>query len=364
MEFDALGNATGGSPVDYSKFSTAWEKRIQNTNRVLSNTPIADINSGVITTPGLTPAGVFSDKTQSVATPASTKDVVFDKAEPIKAQERKNVSVAFPIGVDVNGTTNNGPHMVIKAYKYTRKLKLKENAVPVYTLTLPMPPMVSQGYGAHLSNFEGSFLMDAASDATAGNSIMGAALAAGAGIVGMSAIAGLRNRIQGGIDAMTRPNGGPSFMGNMAQQASWATEKGNPIRSQAESIAGAVVNPRYETTFNGMGLRRHQFRFTLVPVSQAEQDIVKTIVSQLRYSMHPSESVSDLVLSYPDKFIIEFRDAKGVIIDAIPYVPDSMLTEFDVDYTVGRMHGNDPVMTTISMAFSEQHTLTRKSDVI
>lgn len=292
------------------------------------------------------------------ATPASTKDAVVDKAEPTKTQERKNVSVAFPIGVDVKGTTNNGPYMVIKAYKYTRKLKLKESVTPVYTLTLPMPPMVSQSYGAHLGNFEGSYLMDSASDAMAGNSILGAAVGGGAAIAGMSAIMALRNRMQGISDAV----GGNR--GAAMQQASWATEKGNPIRSQAESIAGLVVNPRYETTFDGMGLRRHQFRFTLVPVSQAEQDIVKTIVSQLRYSMHPSESISDLVLSYPDKFIIEFKDAHGVTIDAIPYIPDSMLADFDVDYTVGRMHGNDPVMTTISMSFAEQHTLTRKSDVI
>ena len=310
------------------------------------------------------PAKYGTTLTPRGATPASTKDAVVDKAEPTKTQERKNVSVAFPIGVDVKGTTNNGPYMVIKAYKYTRKLKLKESVTPVYTLTLPMPPMVSQSYGAHLGNFEGSYLMDVADNATAGNAIMGAAAAGAVGIVGTAAILGLQRMMQGRIDNMVNPDGSATRRGTLAQQASWATEKGNPIRSQAESIAGLVVNPRYETTFDGMGLRRHQFRFTLVPVSQAEQDIVKTIVSQLRYSMHPSESISDLVLSYPDKFIIEFKDAHGVTIDAIPYIPDSMLADFDVDYTVGRMHGNDPVMTTISMSFAEQHTLTRKSDVI
>jgi hypothetical protein len=291
---------------------------------------------------------------------ATTTENSAPKETKLVKQTRLNESVAFPIGVNVSGDTNNGPYMVIKAYEYTRKLKTKENAKPVYTISLPLPPIINQSYSAQMGNFSGSFVMDSADNiAQAFTSLGGASTAALAGIGGIAATmlgAFAKNRM---ASAMGDSNGGMA-----AQQAMWATEKGQPLRSQIETTAGAIINPRYETTFDGMGLRKHQFRFTLVPVSKQEQKVVKAIVNQLRFSMHPSESIGDLVLSYPDKFIIEFRDANGKMIEAIRYIPDCMLADFDIDTTVGRMHGNDPVMTTISMAFVEQHTHTRKSDVI
>jgi hypothetical protein len=294
----------------------------------------------------------------------SALDATTEKSAPketkLVKQTRLNESISFPNGVNVSGSTNNGPYMVIKAYEYTRKLKTKENAKPVYTISLPLPPIISQSYSAQMGNFSGSFVMDSADNiAQAFTSLGGASTAALAGFAGVATTmlgAFAKNRM---ASAMGDSNGGMA-----AQQAMWATEKGQPLRSQIETTAGAIINPRYETTFDGMGLRKHQFRFTLVPVSKQEQEDVKAIVNQLRFSMHPSESISDLVLSYPDKFIIEFRDANGKMIEAIRYIPDCMLADFDIDTTVGRMHGNDPVMTTISMAFVEQHTHTRKSDVI
>jgi hypothetical protein len=135
-------------------------------------------------------------------------------------------------------------------------------------------------------------------------------------------------------------------------------------RNQISSAAGISINPRYETSFDSMELRRHSFQFPLVPTSREEAAIINKIIRQLRYSIHPSELVDDLLYGYPDKFVVEFNDHMGNRIDSIPHIPDCFISEFTVNSMAGRMHDNDPISTTLNITFTEQHTLTRRSSVI
>jgi len=275
-------------------------------------------------------------------------------------QSSKIETLTFPSGLtDLNGV-QNGPHVVIKAYEYKRRLTSdKGNSTPLYRIFLPMPPNIIQGYVGEYQNFSGSVIADTAANAlsdTRGGGLWGAAV----GAVGVAAAATVASKVSSLISNMVS---NAKNNGQEIQNAFYSATSAD-MRNQASSISGVQLNPRYETAFNSMGPRQHSFTFPLVATNQKDSEIINKIVKQLRYSIHPSEVVGDILYSYPDKFIVEFMDHKGFPIDAIPYIPDSFVTEFSVNTMTARMHDNDPAITTISISFREQHILTRKSKVV
>jgi len=276
-----------------------------------------------------------------------------------RQKQSKIETLVFPAGLTDRKSIQNGPHVVIKAYEYQRKIRNVETNQPLYRIYLPMPPNVMQGYSTNLTNFSGSSIADITSDAfsqSSGGNLM-AALAAGAGV-------GVASTLHATVkNAITNYFEGKGGMGMVAQNAFYSASSPE-MRSQLANIGGITINPRYETAFNTMNLRQHNFTFPLVATSKRDSETINKIVRQLRYSIHPSESLGDIIYSYPDKFVVEFRDHKGNTIESLPYLPDCFVSEFSVNSMTARMHDNDPVITTINIAFSEQHVLTRKSVVV
>tara|TARA_B100002019_G_scaffold217432_1_gene190134 strand:+ start:273 stop:1184 length:912 start_codon:yes stop_codon:yes gene_type:complete len=68
---------------------------------------------------------------------------------------------------------------------------------------------------------------------------------------------------------------------------------------------GEVFNPYEEMLFKGVSFINHSFKFTMVPKSAADVEVIYKIINTLRASMHPAKAKDNNWLTIPDKFRCE-----------------------------------------------------------
>ena len=73
----------------------------------------------------------------------------------------------------------------------------------------------------------------------------------------------------------------------------------------AQLTGGQVFNPYEEMLFKGVQFINHSFKFTMVPKSASDVEVIYKIINTLRASMHPAKSSDNNWLSIPDKFRAE-----------------------------------------------------------
>ena len=73
----------------------------------------------------------------------------------------------------------------------------------------------------------------------------------------------------------------------------------------AQLTQGRVFNPYEEMLFKGVQFINHSFKFTMVPKSATDVEVIYKIINTLRQSMHPAKSPDNNWLSIPDKFTAE-----------------------------------------------------------
>ena len=73
----------------------------------------------------------------------------------------------------------------------------------------------------------------------------------------------------------------------------------------AQLTQGRVFNPYEEMLFKGVQFINHSFKFTMVPKSASDVEVIYKIINTLRASMHPAKSSDNNWLSIPDKFRAE-----------------------------------------------------------
>ena len=73
----------------------------------------------------------------------------------------------------------------------------------------------------------------------------------------------------------------------------------------AQLTQGQVFNPYEEMLFKGVQFINHSFKFTMVPKSASDVEVIYKIINTLRASMHPAKSSDNNWLSIPDKFRAE-----------------------------------------------------------
>lgn len=264
--------------------------------------------------------------------------------------EAKVFEYVFPTNLRSSGTSEFGPYVKISAYSYKRGFVKQEDKKKLYSIMLPIPQIVNQEYSASLENFEGSMVFDAAAklaNEAGGTESMKAILGGGAAATGTLVQATVQRFLQGT---------GSQALASLGQLA-------GSVRNIVSSQVGYSLNPRYEVAFNSMGLRQHSFEFTLVPTEEVESDEIRSIVNALRLSAHPvtSDEALGIFYKYPDEFTISFHDADGNLLPDVPYIPDSLIANFGVSTSTGRLHSdNSPVMTKISIAFQEMVALDRE----
>ena len=72
----------------------------------------------------------------------------------------------------------------------------------------------------------------------------------------------------------------------------------------AQLTQGRVFNPYEEMLFKGVQFINHSFKFTMVPKSATDVEVIYKIINTLRAAMHPSKDGKEW-LNIPDKFRAE-----------------------------------------------------------
>ena len=141
---------------------------------------------------------------------------------------------------------------------------------------------------------------------------------------------------------------------------------------------GKIINPHKAVVYQGPGgFRTFSYTFVMVPKSPEEAKEIFEIVKFFKRRMHPGvgdlgiNNVSSLTLSYPDEFHIQYyvnrKEVDGKNFNKPLFrIHNCFMESFAVDYTtsglVSFMDDNQPLTTTMTMAFKETQLLT-KSDI-
>lgn len=137
------------------------------------------------------------------------------------------------------------------------------------------------------------------------------------------------------------------------------------VEGAIETETGITLNPNRRSTFKGIGLRRFNFSFQLIPTSAEEARQVRQIIAFFRQNMYPEMSsfeAADLsvALKFPSKFSISAsyggRRVGGGILPCflenvgVTYNPNAMAWHSD----------GEPVETVIDLGFIEERALTKE----
>jgi hypothetical protein len=82
--------------------------------------------------------------------------------------------------------------------------------------------------------------------------------------------------------------------------------EGNAVLGAQELASGKVRNPYKEQLFKGSEFRTFTFKFTLLPESIAEAEVILQIIKQLRSTMLPSLDPSGFYLTYPAEYTLTY----------------------------------------------------------
>lgn len=196
----------------------------------------------------------------------------------------------------------------------------RSTSTPTGSITLPIQPSINDSntvtWGSDTLN---------PIQAAGAVSALNAALEKGksAGDIGRDFVYGLGKSMEAfGGDENTRN----AIMAYFAGQA-----VGN--QNLLSRLNGSVLNPNLELLFQGPELRNFNFNFQLTPRSKDDVIQVRKIIRTFKQAMAVQRSESELFLSAPLIFGIDYIFAGGSNSPYLPLIKDCALTNFSVDYT-------------------------------
>ena len=135
------------------------------------------------------------------------------------------------------------------------------------------------------------------------------------------------------------------------------------ISSAANIGAGTFLNPYMNTEFSGVDTRSFSFKFTLIPTSKDEANLIRQIVYAFRSGIYPVSSGFQLL--YPPSWTIRFVALSGgAEIKELDHIPkifscylDSVNSTFNSSNNMWR-NDSAPFATELSLSFKETRALT------
>lgn len=144
------------------------------------------------------------------------------------------------------------------------------------------------------------------------------------------------------------------------------------IAGAIETETGITLNPNRRSVFKGIGLRRFQFSFQLIPTSALEARRIKEVIGFFRHNMYPDMGTQGIIdasrgtsaaFKFPSKFYVGmYYGSKKVGTGILPcfceyvnvtYNPNSMAFHDD----------GEPQETVIELGLIEERALT-KADIM
>ena len=142
---------------------------------------------------------------------------------------------------------------------------------------------------------------------------------------------------------------------------------GQEIQGAVSTEAGVAMNPNRRSSLQGVGIRRFQFTFKMIPTSRAEAEEIKRIIEFFRLRMYPStigniDAASRISAAYrfPSKFDIVLKYAnKEVATKILPCFLESFNAVYNSNSMSFHSDGNFQE-TDITLAFIEERALTQE----
>ena len=137
-----------------------------------------------------------------------------------------------------------------------------------------------------------------------------------------------------------------------------------------EMKEGAIFSKKIELAFKGVGKRKFQYTFKMMPRSQAEADEIQKIIYAFKFNMLPEfqDGVRGRKMKVPNTFDIQYM-YQNEHNNYLNKISTCFLETMDVTYGGTRyktfdssstLAGAPPVETTIELNFSEMETITRE----
>jgi hypothetical protein len=165
--------------------------------------------------------------------------------------------------------------------------------------------------------------------------------------------------IRGAISSLAG-YGGNEALDRFAADANFLLRRALPgdIGRAVDSGTGTVVNPKTALAFEGVGLKRFSFDWTLAPKTEDETRILRSIIDTMKRRMLPSYAVGDGVLQrallrYPYTVDVFFV---GIDSDYYFYFKTGMINSFSANYTpngVSILRGGRPASVSIQLSITE-----------
>lgn len=140
------------------------------------------------------------------------------------------------------------------------------------------------------------------------------------------------------------------------------------VATGLDVASGATINPHVAVAFNGVGLKTHEFNWSLSPKNAREAEKLKNIVERLRYFSLPEYNspkgldttlTSRALLAYPHMVDIFFL---GVDQDYFFYFKTCMISAINIDYTptgIALNRGGRPSFVNLSLSLIETEIHTK-----
>ena len=121
---------------------------------------------------------------------------------------------------------------------------------------------------------------------------------------------------------------------------------------------GMVINPNMELLFNEPQLRTFNFNFSMTPRFEAEANVIRSIIRELKIAMAPKAVEPYFFLYSPDVFELEYRYNGTQHPFMHKFKKRCALTSFSVDYTPSNSYmtyksNGSMTQYNLSMSFSE-----------
>lgn len=156
--------------------------------------------------------------------------------------------------------------------------------------------------------------------------------------------------------------------GNMVTNALGIPSFINESARGIGQMAGLPVNPKIEILFKNSPQRSFQFEFLFAPSSEAESQVLRSAIHDLRRFMAPERQIgtgfNGLLWKAPNTFDIIFMH-NGKENTQIPRIQECVMEKIDVDYTPtgqwSTFWNGHPVQMRVNMQFREREPNDRNS---
>lgn len=139
----------------------------------------------------------------------------------------------------------------------------------------------------------------------------------------------------------------------------------------ADVIGGNAINPHATLDFDGVDLKTYQFNWTLAPKSEKESDLIKNIIRQINFHIHPryqevvggaTASLNRGLLEYPSLVTASLSGLSSDHYVKLFEYP-MMVSNFQVNYSPqgnSILEGGKPAIVQMSMSLIETVIRTRR----